>query len=756
MADAQMESRFTPWLLGLFLLSLLILLGLARFVWLQGQGIQDRVQRLAAEDLAQLVQINRLRSSFMEQSLALQRLYATADAEDFGRNQQARRERLHQHLRDWRQLCPSCGELDRLAQLQGRIEQHGTALFDIMRSKPIDWDASRTELYAADDLAMQADALLTQWVDGIGASTERSRQQLHSGTRELVFSVLAAVLAILLLASFVAYFSWRLLVEARLRRRLALFPERNPLPVYSLAADARLLYANPAAEHMRQQLVPEAADAGALLPAELAAQLPALLREQGQAEWEYELAGASLQAGIHCLKDLGVCHAYVRDISAQRQAERQLSHQALHDAVTDLANRRAFEDELEQMLDQGRSGAILLLHLNRFHSIIKSLGHAMGDQVLRASAERLSQALTAAADDSRLFRFEGELFAVLLTTPDSLDASQALSRQLQQSMLQPLDLAGRELVFTLSLGASHFPRDGKDADRLMRRAHSALQQLLQANGEGLLHFSPEMDQRALEWLELEQDLRQAQPRDELELFYQPQLDLASGWLTGVEALVRWRHPQRGLVSPADFIPLAEETGLILPMGEWILRRACTQAMAWREAGLPPLVMAVNLSARQFQDPGLPELVQQILRETGLPAEWLELEITESAAMQDLDQAIQGLQALQAIGLQLAIDDFGTGYSSLAYLSRFPLDKLKIDQSFVRQMTTEASDLTIVRALVALARGLNLRLIAEGVETSEQEQLLQELGCDQVQGYKYSRPLPSAELEAFLRGLTNPA
>jgi diguanylate cyclase (GGDEF)-like protein len=745
-----MESRVTPWLLGLFLLSLLILLGLSRFVWLEGQGIARHVDQLAARDLARLVQINRLKSSFLEQSLALQRLYATADTQDFGRDQQARRDRVQRQLGNWRQLCPECEQLNALGQLQARFEQHCSALYELMQAKPIDWDAARTQLYAADDLAMQADALLTNWVDVIEDSTEQGRQQLQASAHDLVLGVLAASLAILLLAGFVAYFSWRLLVEARLRRRLALFPERNPLPVFSVGPKGSLLYANPAAEELAQQLSPDAPEVSRLLPPDLAQRLPQLLAQEGSGSWEYELGGASLQAGVHCMADLGVCHAYVRDISAQRRAEQQLSHQALHDAVTGLPNRRAFQQELADWLEQGRSGALLLLHLKRFHGLIKTLGHGVGDQVLEAAAARLSQALARSAASIQLYRFEGELFVLLLAAEDSLAASQALVLQLEQAMAQPLQVAGRDLFFSLALGASHFPQDGREPGLLMRHAHSALQQLLQSSGQGLLHFNAQMDHRALELLELEQELRQVEQRGELELFYQPQIDLRRGQVAGVEALVRWRHPRRGLVSPADFIPLAEETGLILPMGAWILRRACAQAQAWQAAGLAPLVMAVNLSARQFQDPQLPELVRQVLAETGLAPRWLELEITESAAMQDFDQAIRCLQALKEIGVRLAIDDFGTGYSSLAYLSRFPLHKLKIDQSFVRQMVSEAGDLSIVHAVVALAKGLGLGLIAEGVETEQQEQLLRELECDEVQGYLHSKPLPADELERFLR------
>jgi len=327
-------------------------------------------------------------------------------------------------------------------------------------------------------------------------------------------------------------------------------------------------------------------------------------------------------------------------------------------------------------------------------------------------------------------------------------APEAMARRIVRGMQAAVQLEGRTLYFSFTIGACVFPEDGEDRATLLRRADTALRQAMRT-GVDFLRYHPDMDRLAVAQLETEHALRHAEQRGELELHYQPQIALDTGRVIGVEALVRWCHPQKGLISPAEFIPLAEETGMIVPMGAWILASACAQNQAWQRAGLPPMVVAVNFSPRQFADPELPTLVERILAEIGLDPEWLELEVTEGVAMHDLKQAIATLHAFKVLGVRLSIDDFGTGYSSLAYLSRFPLDKLKLDQSFVRNLERDARDEAIAHAVVTLGLGLGLTVIAEGVETVAQRERLREFGCHEVQGYLYSRPLPAVAIPAFV-------
>lgn len=532
------------------------------------------------------------------------------------------------------------------------------------------------------------------------------------------------------------------------RRRLALFPERNPMPVFSLSLTGQVLYANPAAHALATRLLGNVGQPVGLLPPQLGKALDSLnKRGTHTAEWEYAVADTVLDTVLYCMADIGVCHAYLRDITQQHRAEARLQRQAMHDAITGLPNQRAFLAHLERLLQQAVSGGVLLLHVNRFHGVIKSLGHAAGESVLRALGERL-QGLT----DGQIccvHRFEGELFAVLLITETAAESAAMLHTQMAEAMHTPVVVDGHTLYFSLSAGLALFPQDGTDAVTLLRHADTALQTSLQTARPEVQHYHARMDASALARLDMEHALRDVEVRGELVLHYQPQVDIHNGRIIGAEALVRWQHPIKGFISPAEFIPLAEETGAILPMGTWILRMACAQNKAWQDQGLEPIVVAVNLSPMQFQHPDLPEQVRQVLEEIGLSPQWLELEITEGAAMHDLDRAVDTLQAFRTLGVRLSIDDFGTGHSSLAYLSRFPIDKLKVDQSFVRNMEREPADAAIARSVVALGRGLGLAVIAEGVETAAQLDHLRTFGCDEIQGYLFSRPLPAAEISTLL-------
>ena len=441
--------------------------------------------------------------------------------------------------------------------------------------------------------------------------------------------------------------------------------------------------------------------------------------------------------------------AYLIGVEARRQAEDKVIYQAHHDALTGLPNRYVFHENMAAVTSrtgQEVRAAVFFLNLDRLKRVNDSLGHVVGDRVLQALVQRLRAALDACGlcKDSSLYRLEGDLFAILIPEMASPETPVAVAEQIVARVNEPLQVDGREFFVTLSIGISVFPVDGKDAVTLIRNADSALNCVKQRGGNGYQCYTQEMNARALELLEIGNALRHALERDELALHYQPQLDIETGRIVGMEALIRWRHPDRGTVSPAEFIPLAEESGLIVPIGEWILRTACAQTRAWLDAGLPRLRVAVNISARQFRSPHLPQTIESILRETGLDPRDLELEITESVAMQDVELAIATLNQLKRIGVGLSIDDFGTGYSSLSYLKRFPIDRLKVDQSFIRNLTTDANDAAIVRAIISLGHALKLKVIAEGVETEWQLEALRRYRCDEMQGFLFSRPLPAVE------------
>ncbi len=444
----------------------------------------------------------------------------------------------------------------------------------------------------------------------------------------------------------------------------------------------------------------------------------------------------------------------LREVEVRRdrkRAEATVEHQAHYDLLTNLPNRTTFKDRLTVALAQtGRNRkmlAILFVDLDRFKTIVDTLGHTIGDKLLRGVAERLRASLE---DGDTLARMGGDEFVILLPQITRTDRAVRVAQRVLEAIKPPFHFDQHELHLTMSIGITLYPYDGEDADTLLKNADTALYRAKEHGRNNYQLYTPAMNARAFERLALENSLRKALERREFLIHYQPQVHMKTGAIVGTEALLRWQHPDLGLVYPAEFISIAEETGLITPLGEWVIRTACAQNKAWQKAGLPPMTVAVNLSARQFQQLDLVETVARILKETGLEACWLEMEITEGIAMQNADYTNVLLRGLKEMGVKVALDDFGTGYSSLSYLKRFPIDTLKIDQSFVRDLATDPNDAAIANAVIVLAHSLKLLVVAEGVEQPEQENYLRQHQCDISQGFLFSIPLPADALEALVR------
>lgn len=443
---------------------------------------------------------------------------------------------------------------------------------------------------------------------------------------------------------------------------------------------------------------------------------------------------------IKLAQALGI-HLYMAVM--QRRVEEMLQHQASHDRLTGLPNRMLFEDRLSLALAHthryGEMLAVVFLDLDSFKTINDTLGHAVGDQLLQSVAERLTGCLRSG---DILARWGGDEFTLLLSPISRAEDTAKIATEILDTLNAPLQFNGQELHIKASLGIALAPYDGEDTDTLLKNADAAMYRAKQKGRNNYQLYTSAIGTKAQERLVLENNLYKALERQEFQLYYQPQIDLQTGEIVGMEALIRWQSQESGFISPSQFIPIAEEMGLISPIGEWVLWTACAQNRTWQSLGFPPVRMAVNLSARQFQQKNLVNTIAQVLESTKLEPRYLELEITESIAMQDIPLTISVLRTLRSMGIQIAIDDFGTGYSSLSSLKHFPLDKLKIDQSFIRELVTDSFDAAIVTALVTLGHGLKLEVIAEGVETQEQLSFLQSAKCDGVQGYFLSRPLPA--------------
>ncbi len=454
--------------------------------------------------------------------------------------------------------------------------------------------------------------------------------------------------------------------------------------------------------------------------------------------------------------------ALVRDITERKQAEEQIAYLAYHDSLTGLPNNRLFKDRLTQGIAHAqrnnRKLAVMFLDLDRFKLINDTMGHDVGDKLLQVTSERLTEAIRRTDSvamhktpvlNRSVARLGGDEFTILLEDIDSTKSVTRIAERMTRLVSKPIILAQQEVYTSTSIGIAIYPDDGDDVDTLLKNADAAMYYAKEQGRNNFQFFTKSMNESSVEQLILENSLRKAITNGELHLYYQPQVSVVSGQLVGMEALIRWDHPEKGFISPGLFIPVAEETGMIMQIGEWVIKEACRQSSEWRKKGYTPVRVSVNISAKQLKDERLPDIIASNIFDTGLEPKYLGVELTESAIILEPEMALTRLQNIKSLGVKLSLDDFGTGYSSLSYLKRFPIDTLKIDQAFIRDVKVDHEDAALVKAIIAMAHGLGMDVVAEGVELQEQLEFLGANACDTIQGFLFSRPLPAEEIEPML-------
>ncbi|TYQ24616.1 EAL domain-containing protein [Pseudanabaena sp. UWO310] len=534
-------------------------------------------------------------------------------------------------------------------------------------------------------------------------------------------------------------------------------PELNPQPIIELNLVGKILYLNPAALYQFPNLEEQRIN-HPLLQNLLAQLLPVVNPIRKVFIREVVIQEKIYEEIIHFMPWNEIVRIHISDITKQRQAEAIISYQIHYDALTGLPNRKYLHEHLveyiEKLQDKQQKFAVLFLDIDRFKLINDSLGHSIGDLLLKAVSDRLK---TLIRDGDIVVRWGADEFAIVAKLIESNDTVLQTAEGMIQAMTLPFICAGHELHITTCIGASIYPEHNTDIEGLIHNADMAMYRAKAEGQNSFQFYIPNMQEQSFQRLSMENNLRRALENDELIPYYQPQVDLKTGKIVGLEVLLRWKHVALGSIPPSKFIPLAEETGLIIAIGNWVLRQACLQVIAWQNMGLPPIQVGVNLSIKQLQQKDFLFCLNQILEETNFDPRYLELEITEGIMMDNVEEKITLLNQFRQMGIQLSIDDFGTGYSALSYLKNLPIDTLKIDRIFIEYIAHNEHDRTIVASIINLSHSLNLNVIAEGVETREQVDLLQSLGCDQIQGHFYYRAMPSDEVEALLRsqGVTRP-
>lgn len=718
-----------------FTLVLAIAVGLAYTISQNGHQASETTQNLVTVQLPKLALIKRLRSALSEHERLLYEYYSTTNRSLVWPKIIELDRYIQEYLVSVNQSFDS--KVLELPSLFTEVQYVRKTLDENLVQETVDWDQARFDLANLTLTREKAEQILFT----LTQTTQEEAWQGAESTQHQISNIINLVLAftgiIIISAMFVGFYTQSNIRKTAKRKALAKFPERNPNPILNLAWNGDIVFGNPACQVLLKNI-----DAGndrleELLPLGFFKKLKTWQKSnQTQFNFEADINERHLHYSLSLLPDLGTCHLYIEDVTDRKKAQDQLKYQALHDVHTGMPNRRQFENHLTQHIDQSIYCSALFISIDRFKFITSSQGYNIGDLIIKHMGLRILDLFKYQTNSIQGYRLEGSTFCVLIDSSNH-DKASDLAMTIQAAMDEPLCVNDHRYYLNLSMGICHYPQDGSEAQELITNGNAALNNA-RAKGDSCESYSTKLHSEEQSWLPIDAGMRQALENDDFVLHYQAKVDAQTTVVKGAEALIRWQGTDGKMISPAMFIPVAEQTGLIIKIGQWVIEEACRQAKLFKTNN-QDIQLAINISARQFQHRHFLTQLRKTLSETQADPTKIELEITESLIMENADQSIKIMKQLKDMGFALAIDDFGTGYSSLSYLKKFPIDTLKVDQAFVRNLETDEDDQSIVRAIVDLAKHLNLKTVAEGVETEGQWQFLKELDCDYIQGYLFSKP-----------------
>lgn len=713
-------------------------LGISLTIQHMGKSVYASSETLLNIHMPRLALIKQLRAALNEHERLLYEYYATANRRLIWPKVNQQKVIFDESLNHISKSYT--GHIMDLPDIAVQLQTVSQSLDKNLGSSSIDWDQARTDLEALTQFGQAAEVILVQLTESIenatwagGVSTQQKSNQITQIV--IVFSVL-----MMLMALYVGYFTQQNIRKSAKRKALAKFPERNPNPVMNLNWQGKILFSNPACQELLARINDDSQDLTTLLPENFLSQLKEWQGNKNyQVQFESTIKPCILRYSLSLLPDLESCHLYIEDVTQARQDQQQLSFQAFHDLTTGLANRRKFEDDLSSHLHHHATGSLLFISIDRFKLITSSQGYYIGDLLINFTGQKLAALVVNAYSASQLYRLDGPTFCIILQKDDPL----LLAATIQNAMEEAVCVNSHNYYLNVSMGVCYYPKDGDTLEQLIANGHSTLNRA-RIHGDCIEQFTPDLHSQQQSWLPIETGMRNALEHNQFRLHYQAKVAADSGKIMGAEALIRWQEDNGKMISPGHFIPVAEQTGLIIKIGQWVIEEGFRQAKLF-EINQQSIQLAINISARQFQHRHFLSHLKQALQDSHVNPQQIELEITESLIMENAQQSIQIMKALKDMGFRLAIDDFGTGYSSLSYLKQFPIDILKIDQAFVRNLHTDSDDQSIVNAIIDLAKHLNLKTIAEGVETYEQWQFLKAAQCDYIQGYYFSKPNVAEQL-----------